>query len=96
MPLRPLRSSGPTLIRYIGHPDLACNAPFLDEWAARIAEWAQTDPRIYLFMHCPDESRSPDLCRQIAARLRERSVPLVETLDEPLTSPRQLDLFGLS
>lgn len=96
VPLRPLRSSGPTLVRYIGHPDLARNAPFLNEWAARIAEWAQTDPRIYLFMHCPDEARSPDLCRQIAARLRERGAPLVEPLDEPPPSPMQLDMFGLS
>lgn len=94
VPLRPLRGGGPTLVRYIGHPDLARNEPFLAEWATRIAEWATTDPQIYLFMHCPDESRSPTLCRQIAARLRAHGAPLAKRDNEPPTTPAQLNMFG--
>ncbi|MCS6887899.1 DUF72 domain-containing protein [Chloroflexus sp.] len=89
VPLRPLRGGGPTLVRYIGHPDLARNAPFLDEWAARIAAWATTDPNIYLFMHCPDEAQSPRLCRQIAARLYTLGAPVAVADD----LPAQLGLF---
>ncbi|MCX7860368.1 MAG: DUF72 domain-containing protein [Chloroflexus sp.] len=89
VPLRPLRGGGPTLVRYIGHPDLARNAPFLDEWAARIAAWATTDPNIYLFMHCPDEAQSPRLCRQIAARLHTLGAPVAAAYD----MPAQLGLF---
>lgn len=94
VPLRPLRSSGPTLVRYIGHPDLARNAPFLDEWAARIAEWAATDPNIYLFMHCPDEAQSPHLCRQIVTRLHILGAPVAAAGDSPPEAPAQLGLFG--
>ncbi|WP_298482052.1 DUF72 domain-containing protein [uncultured Chloroflexus sp.] len=94
VPLRPLRSRGPTLVRYIGHPDLARNAPFLDEWAARIAEWVATDSNIYLFMHCPDETQSPHLCRQIAARLRGLGAPVTAAGDRSPEAPEQLGLFG--
>ncbi len=93
VPLRPLRGGGPTLIRYIGHPDLERNDPFLEEWAARVTEWAQTDPRIYLFMHCPDEAQSPRLCRDITARLRNRGAPIAEAEPKPNEPPAQLGLF---
>lgn len=93
VPLRPLRGRGPTLIRYIGHPDLERNDPFLEEWAVRVTEWAQTDPHIYLFMHCPDEAQSPRLCRDMTARLRNRGAPIAETEPEPNEPPAQLGLF---
>ncbi|MEF3274648.1 MAG: DUF72 domain-containing protein [Chloroflexus sp.] len=92
VPLCSTRGPGPTLVRYIGHPELARNTPWLDEWAARIAEWAQSDPDIYLFMHCPDEAQSPHLCRQITARLRAAGMPLAEPTDAPMP-PTQLELF---
>lgn len=69
VPMHPLRSSDVALIRYIGHPDLALNAPLLDEWAERVAQWLAQDTQVYFFMHCPDERRSPTLCREFQARL---------------------------
>ncbi|WP_298817479.1 DUF72 domain-containing protein [Chloroflexus sp.] len=95
VPLRPLRSNGPTLVRYIGHPQLERNEPFLDEWAARIIEWvAQSNvDSIYLFMHCPDEHQSPRLCRLIADRLRAAGMPLVEPAADSPSQPGQLELF---
>ncbi len=94
VPLRLLRSRGPTLVRYIGHPELERNAPFLDEWAGWLSEWVKTDARIYLFMHCPDEARSPALCREIAARLRAHGAPLVEPTGAPPEPPMQLGLWS--
>ncbi len=69
VPLRPLHSGGIALIRYIGHPDLERNEPFLDEWAGRITGWLAEGIAVYCFMHCPDEARSPALCRAMQARL---------------------------
>ena len=76
VPLHPLRSADFTLVRYIGHPDAALNEPLLDEWAARLAGWLAEGTTVYFFCHCPDERRSPALCRALQARLeRLATVP---------------------
>jgi uncharacterized protein YecE (DUF72 family) len=69
VPMHPLRSGGLALIRYIGHPDPALNEPLLDDWAARVASWLADGTQIYFFMHCPDERRSPALCRAFQRRV---------------------------
>ncbi|MBC8075196.1 MAG: DUF72 domain-containing protein [Chloroflexales bacterium] len=76
VPLHPLRSGGLALIRYIGHPTPELNEPLLDEWAERVAAWLAEGTQVYFFMHCPDERRSPGLCRDFQARLAQlTSVP---------------------
>jgi uncharacterized protein YecE (DUF72 family) len=76
VPLHPLRSSDVALIRYIGHPTPELNAPLLDEWAARVADWLADGIQVYFFCHCPDERRSPALCRDFQHRLaRITNVP---------------------
>jgi uncharacterized protein YecE (DUF72 family) len=76
VPLHPLRSSDIALIRYIGHPTPELNAPLLDEWAARVADWMAEGTQVYFFCHCPDERRSPALCREFQQRLeRVADVP---------------------
>ena len=69
VPMHPLRSGGLALIRYIGHPTPELNEPLLDEWAARVAAWLTEGTQVYFFMHCPDERRSPTLCRAFQQRL---------------------------
>jgi uncharacterized protein YecE (DUF72 family) len=71
VPLHPLRSSDIALVRYIGHPELDLNAPFLDEWATRVATWLAEGTQVYFFCHCPDERRSPGLCRDFQHRLEK-------------------------
>jgi len=93
VPLHPLRSSSFTLIRCIGHPTTELNAPLLDEWAARLAGWLAEGTTVYLFMHCPDERRSPGLCRDVQARLEQlTSVPALpwNQIDRP---PLQQQMF---
>jgi len=76
VPMHPLRSGNLALIRYIGHPDPALNEPLLDEWAARVASWLAEGTTVYFFCHCPDERRSPALCREFQHRLeRLAAVP---------------------
>jgi uncharacterized protein YecE (DUF72 family) len=69
VPMHPLRSGGIALIRYIGHPVPELNGPLLDDWAERVAQWLSEGTDIYFFCHCPDERRSPALCRQFQHRL---------------------------
>jgi uncharacterized protein YecE (DUF72 family) len=76
VPMHPLRSGGIALIRYIGHPTPELNEPLLDEWAKRVARWLADGTDIYFFCHCPDERRSPALCREFQHRLeRVADVP---------------------
>jgi uncharacterized protein YecE (DUF72 family) len=76
VPMHPLRSSEIALIRYIGHPTPELNEPLLDEWAQRVAKWLADGTEVYFFCHCPDERRSPALCREFQHRLeRVADVP---------------------
>jgi uncharacterized protein YecE (DUF72 family) len=75
VPMHPLVSGGIALIRYIGHPTLELNGPLLDEWAERVASWLAEGTEVYFFCHCPDERRSPALCREFQRRL-ERLVDI--------------------
>ncbi|NJN19454.1 MAG: DUF72 domain-containing protein [Oscillochloris sp.] len=95
VPMHPLRSGGMAFVRYIGHPEPAQNDDLLDAWATRLSEWLQAGDKVYLFMHCPDEARSPGLCRAIQSRLeRLGAVPPLPwnslAADEP---PEQLRMF---
>jgi uncharacterized protein YecE (DUF72 family) len=76
VPMHPLRSADIALVRYIGHPTLELNEPLLDEWAKRVAKWLADGTEVYFFCHCPDERRSPALCRDFQRRLeRVADVP---------------------
>jgi uncharacterized protein YecE (DUF72 family) len=76
VPMHPLRSGNLALIRYIGHPTPELNEPLLDEWAERVAQWLSDGTQVYFFCHCPDERRSPALCREFQRRLeRVAEVP---------------------
>lgn len=93
VPMHPLRSADFTLVRYIGHPTPELNEPLLDEWAERVAAWLDEGTTVYFFCHCPDERRSPALCRALQARLeRLAAVPPLpwNTLDEGM---QQTTLF---
>jgi len=93
VPMHPLRSGDIALVRYIGHPTPELNAPLLDEWAERAAAWLTDGTEVYFFCHCPDERRSPALCREFQRRL-ERLVSLPplpwDLLDQGM---RQTTLF---
>jgi uncharacterized protein YecE (DUF72 family) len=82
-----------TFLRYIGHPDIAHNAPFLDEWAANLAGWMRDGLDAYVFCHCPDETIDPQLCRELHQRVAAQApiAPLPQF--EAETRPKQARLF---
>jgi uncharacterized protein YecE (DUF72 family) len=94
VPMHALHSGGMAFVRYIGHPEAARNAAWLDEWAPRIAGWLAAGNHVYCFMHCPDETRSPGLCRAMQRRLEALgAVPPLpwDAAEDP--PPAQLRLF---
>jgi uncharacterized protein YecE (DUF72 family) len=80
-------------LRYIGHPDMEQNIPFLHEWAGQLAVWLHEGLDAYVFCHCPDERLDPELCselhRSVAARAPISPLPQ----DENDSKPTQQRLF---
>lgn len=71
LPVYPAITSDFTFLRYIGHSSSEVNAPFLDEWAARLAQWLERGITLYIFCHCPSEVHSPDICYDLHRRLTQ-------------------------
>ncbi|UKO98056.1 DUF72 domain-containing protein [Nostoc sp. UHCC 0870] len=83
-----------SLIRFISHPDLSVNQPFMEEWLSQIQQWLNSGVKIYFFVHCPLEERSPNTARHFQQLLEQNAVavpPLPwNQLDSP---PNQLSLW---
>jgi uncharacterized protein YecE (DUF72 family) len=57
-------------LRYIGHPRMEVNEPFLDTWAQQIGQWLKQGTTVYTFCHCPFEKHSPEICAALYQRIR--------------------------
>jgi len=93
LPLQPSVTAPFSLIRFISHPDLAMNQPYLEEWLALVAQWLQQGTRIYFFVHCPVEERSPANARHFQSLLEQRDIPVPSLPWNELDTPTQLKLF---
>ncbi len=63
VPLQPVVTADFCLVRYISHPDLNFNDPYLRQWVPLLQQWLEQGKTVYLFIHCPDEARSPAIAR---------------------------------
>lgn len=87
-------TAGFSLIRYVSHPNLQMNQSFMAEWISHITTWLNQGIRIYWFVHCPVEERSPTNARHFQQLLEQHQAPIPplpwKTLDPPSD---QLSLF---
>ncbi|MEM7553724.1 MAG: DUF72 domain-containing protein [Cyanobacteria bacterium P01_A01_bin.84] len=83
------------LIRFISHPNLPNNQPYIEEWANYIKQWLEQGKRIYLFIHCPLEEKSPAIARHFHKTLQEFGAPIpsLPTWEKIDNSPTQLSLW---
>lgn len=84
-----------TFIRYIGHPRMEVNEPFLDEWAQHLGHWLEQGLTPYVFCHCPFEEHSPLICAELYQRVGAL-VPLPALpwqREQTDTQPKQARLF---
>lgn len=94
VPLQPIVTADFALVRYISHPDLGCNEPYLLEWVPRLQGWLTAGKTVYLFVHCPDESRSPAIARHFYDSLKMAYPSLPALPWDGITPPAvQLNLF---
>lgn len=96
VPVRAVALGGRPLVRFIGHPALDANAPFLRPWIDKLAEWIGQNRRPFVFVHTPDNRLAPELGRLLHRLLSERIE--LPALPEPpaarVVEPAQTTLFG--
>lgn len=63
VPVLPEQTTPFVFLRYIGHPQMEANQPFIKEWGEYLAGRLKAGASAYVFCHCPDERLDPWLCR---------------------------------
>jgi uncharacterized protein YecE (DUF72 family) len=94
VPVVPMRTADFLFVRYIGHPQLQFNLPYLSEWADYFVSQMHDDVDVYVFCHSPDNLIAPNLCREFHHRVaKEINIPpLPWDLVKPI-EPEQGRLF---
>ena len=83
-------------VRLILHPDERVNGPWLDEWAARVADLIGEGVAVTMIVHCPDNDPCPafaaDFHERLRAACRERAIAVPAPLP-PWPVPQQGSLL---
>ena len=94
VPLQPSVTAPFSLIRFISHPEVALNQRFMVEWVQWINQWLQQGTRVYFFVHCPVEERSPANARHFQRLLEQHNVSVPPLPWDSIYTPTQLNLFA--
>lgn len=83
VPARPAALTQFPQVRFIGHPVLEANDPFLAQWVAKVAGWIEEGRTPYVFLHTPDNLEAPQLARRFHQQLMARlpGLPALPELD---------------
>ncbi len=71
-PTRHTRTAAFAFVRYVGHPDVSANRPWLEAWGTRTAKWLGNGEDVYFFFHHPDDAHAPELVRLFHKLLSEQ------------------------
>lgn len=69
VPILPERTADFVFIRYIGHPQMEVNLPFLEEWSSFLTAQLRDGSDAYVFCHSPENLTAPWLCRDLHKRI---------------------------
>lgn len=72
VPTRPAALTQFPQVRFIGHPVLEANYPFLVPWIEKVAGWIEEGRTPSVFLHTPDNIQAPDLARYFHQQLMAR------------------------
>ena len=84
------------LVRFIGHPEIAANRPFLEPWVQQVAEWIIAGRTPCVFTHTPNNHQAPELARLFHEMLKAQIDRVGELPEWPATrndGQGQLRLF---
>ncbi len=77
VPVIPQRTADFIFIRYIGHPEIEVNDPYLKEWGNYFVSQLQAGADVFMFCHSPNNLAAPWLARRIYSWV-EKQVTLPE------------------
>lgn len=86
VPPRPAAFTQFPQVRFIGHPELEANEPFLVPWIEKVAGWIEEGRTPYIFLHTSDNRLAPELARRFHAHLMAR-LPGLPALPELYREP---------
>ncbi|ROQ49890.1 DUF72 domain-containing protein [Pseudomonas putida] len=86
VPPRPAAFSQSPQVRFIGHPELAANEPFLLPWLDKVAAWIEEGRPPYVFLHTADNRLAAALAQRFHQGLMER-LPGLPALPELHRAP---------
>ncbi|CAI8753527.1 DUF72 domain-containing protein [Pseudomonas chlororaphis] len=86
VPPRPAAFTQFPQVRFIGHPELEANDPFLVPWIDKVAGWIEEGRTPYIFLHTADNRLAAELARRFHARLMQR-LPGLPALPELYREP---------
>lgn len=69
VPVIPQVTADFVFVRFIGHPNLQINLPFLNEWGNYVAEQLRQGLDAFVFCHTPENLSAPWLCRTLHQRI---------------------------
>ena len=75
VPVIQKRTTDFVFVRYIGHPEIEFNEPYLKEWGSYFISHLQDGATGYMFCHSPNNFAAPYLCRKVYAQV-EKEVDL--------------------
>lgn len=93
LPLRPTAFSQSPQLRFIGHPELLANDPFMLPWLEKVAGWIEEGRTPYVFLHTSDNRLAPQLAQRFHQQLMLR-LPGLRALPE-WPSPPEVEQLGL-
>lgn len=94
VPLQPIVTGDYGFIRFISHPQREYNESYLQAWIPQIASWLELGKKIYFFVHCPLEERSPDTAKYFQSQLEQQRIEIpVLPWNTIKPVPTQLNLF---
>jgi uncharacterized protein YecE (DUF72 family) len=94
LPLQPTVTAPFSLVRFVSHPYQEYNQNFLTGWVRQADQWLRRGVRMYFFVHCPVEARSPHVARAFQQMLERNGAPVPPLPWDALrTPPTQLSLF---
>lgn len=86
VPPRPTAFTDCPQVRFIGHPVLEANEPFLTPWVEKIAGWIEEGRTPYIFLHTADNVLAAKLAQHFHRRLMSR-LPGLPALPELYREP---------
>lgn len=94
VPVVPKRTSDFVFVRYIGHPDLEVNRPFLEEWGSYFSSQMKIGADVFMFCHSPENLIAPTLCRELHQRVsKDLNIPPLPWDGIEPETPEQPSLF---